>query len=421
MSCGIRAIAERMDTEFPAMSLRALIDQHPPLGTGSPSARALCDWHDDSQTLHLLFQNTFLLTLGEVQIGCDYPIGPFLPLYTVDLGGKPAVPERARQFGCRLAEAGYDVVALSEVFKDDVRDNIIAAWEARAPLAGWQQGPSHPGRPPDLPLPHPCPPSPVPPHIGGHAAVRGEYGNSGLLTMVRRHPVVDVDVTRFREIGSPLHDSDALAAKGVLKVSLDVGAGVVSVFSTHAYAGGGFGAGELLGVPQPDDFKDAVKRAQFRQLAEFVKQEQTDHPERYCIVGGDFNRDGHDVTDSRYRELLDIMRSAKLYDLWYHRAIDPTGAVTYGPTTIAEKDTESTRARCAVGPRSDRHCDERAPSEPGERIDYVFVQAPDPAHTLEVAFQRPRRAFFEMDPVEEGMAYLSDHLGIEAVMYVRPR
>jgi len=427
MSASIWTIAERMDTEFPPRSLRTLAGQHRPRGVGdewrpSASLRALCDWHGDSQPLHLLLQNTFLLTLGEVQIGCDYPIGPFLPLHTVNLPVMPAVPERSRQLGRRLAEAGYDVVALSEVFEDDVRDDVIAAWEARAPLAGWEQGPSHPDRPPDLPLPHPCPPSPVPPHIGGTAAVRGEYGNSGLLTMARCHPIVDVDVTRFREVGSPLHDTDAYAAKGVLKVSLDVGPGVVSVFSTHCYAGGGIPAIlDYVDIKLPDGFRDVVRRAQFLQLAEFVKQEQAEHPERFCIVGGDFNRDGHEVTESRYRDLLDIMASANLHDLWAFRAIDPTGAVTYGPTTIKTEDTESTRVRCAAGPRSDRHCDERAPSEPGPRIDYVFVQAPDPAHVFDVAFQRPRRVIFEMDPVEERQAYLSDHLGIEAVMYVRPR
>jgi hypothetical protein len=326
------------------------------------------------------------------------------------------VTERARQFGRRLAESGYDLVSLSEVFEDALRDELIGSWEAHAPLSGWRQGPSPRGRLPDLPLPHPCPPSPWPPHVGGTAAVRGELGNSGLLTMVRRHPIVDVGVTRYRNAGSPVHDTDALAAKGVLKVSLDVGAGVVSVFSTHCHAGG-----DIPISDPPEGFEDGVRRDQFQQLADLVKDEQEAHPERYCIVGGDFNRDGHDVTERRYRDLLDIMAGAGLHDLWQFRSFDDTGAVTYGPTTIFPEDTASTRVRCPVGPRSDRHCDERARSEPGPRIDYIFVQAPAPEHTLEIAFQRPRRVFFDMDPVEERQAYLSDHLGLEAVMYLQPR
>ena len=415
----LNEIAQIMDTEFPEVSLAGLLSQHRLSFSGGAESRAvslgeLCERHEASTTIKLLFQNTFLLTAGDSRIACTYKFLPDIVIQDFSVSSKPAIEQRAPEFGRKLADTGAHLVALSEVFKDEVRDDLLDGWRSSAPLAQWDQGPAAQSGLPDVPLPFPlCPPNlvgiPLPP------VLQAELGNSGLLTVVRQHSVVDVARVRFDNAGHVLRDIDALSSKGVLKVSIDIGVGVLSIFSTHIYNGGH----SILEATE--DHRDSVKQSQFEQTASMIEEEQRLHPERVCILGGDFNRDGSDNSDVRYQRLAAIMSGAGMRDLWDQRATDEVGNPTNGSTSIAETDITETRRLCPVTARSDIYCDERVTNSGVGRIDYIFVQTPTVTHTFDIELQRPRRIYFEMDSPIEGMRYLSDHLGLETVIFARPR
>jgi endonuclease/exonuclease/phosphatase family metal-dependent hydrolase len=426
----MQQIADRMDTDFPATSLKALLQQHRNTFEGGISRRPhslrnLCQRHDGPETISIFFQNTYLLTAGEIKIGCQYPwpIPDTFPI-TITASKKPAIDERAPLFGQKLAEARYDIVALSEIFSDSVLDKLTDAWLKVDGLSRREQGPSALGIP-DLPLPLPvptCPPVPTPGGpVFGVPILRGELGNSGLVTLIRRHPVIDVAKHRFTNTGSPTKDIDFFSSKGVLKVTVNIGVGVISVFSTHLYNGG-----DSIELPT-EAHRDAVKLSQFKEIRDMVLAEQHQHPDRLCVVGGDFNRDGTVLIEPRYTALMALMQEANLADAWADRARKPNGDVIPGVTDIPEDNQTNTRVRCSAGPDPDldpTHCkEEGSQAGGGKRIDYIFVQRPASTHTFDIDFQRPRRVVFELPTptADGGLRYLSDHLGLEIQIFARAR
>lgn len=419
-----RAIAERMDPEFPSNSLRGLLAQHVESFDGTrpsepSSLREICARHERSESISLLFQNTFLIIAGQAKVVCDY-LWPMkdTTLYSKEAFRADGIDSRLPLIAARLAQSEYDILALSEVFTDNVLDPILNAARSNGSLSDFRQGPMNSGVLPDIPLPlPPCPPSLIFPHAPGIPKLRVPLGDSGLLTTTRRHSIIDSEAVAFDNAGSFIRDIDSYSSKGVLKTAIDVGPGIISIFSTHLYNGGDW-------IEDPtEEQKDAVKLDQIQQLVGMVQLEQRTYPERVCIVGGDFNRQGNDLMDERYLEFVRLMATAGLSDLWVERAKDASGTVSLGPTSISAstRDLEETRAQCPVSRDGGTTCNEQMTVANGSRIDYVFVQSPVPEHTITVDYRRPLRVYMEASPTVEGLSFLSDHFGLDVQLYVNPR
>jgi hypothetical protein len=82
----------------------------------------------------------------------------------------------------------------------------------------------------------------------------------------------------------------------------------------------------------------------------------------------------------------------------------------------------------ASGPTRDFFCDDRSFSSRG-RVDFVFVEAPQPTHLFDLDLSRLRRRTFGradavalVQPVENDREYyLSDHLALDVLLIATPR
>ncbi|RXK47487.1 endonuclease/exonuclease/phosphatase family protein [Halorientalis pallida] len=324
------------------------------------------------ETYRFLWQNLWLLN-GIV--GNDTDIA------------KPALQERASEFGDRLAGSDIDVAALCEVFSSEQRETIREPVERAVDY-----------------------------EIGPPAEFEK---SSGLYTLALGGPeIVAMERTEFDADGYEPRDADAWAKKGVLYTRLDFGAGQVDLFTTHLLAGGG--------IPYVDlnPFSDPPTPAEYRadQLAElraFVQSVEADHdPDNRVptVVAGDFNVG---AGGGEYGKLTAVRDDLGLADAWLGYAGGPGGT---NRTAI----TDGCAFEPAESPPS--YCDGGAG---GDRIDYVFVEPTRPSHASRLSIEAiKRRVFcrqlappdqFYADDAEERPNYLTDHVGLELDWTLTPR
>src|SRR5689334_14407053 len=93
----------------------------------------------------------------------------------------------------------------------------------------------------------------------------------------------------------PLVDTDRWAAKGIQLTRIDMGVGIIDLYSTHLYSGGdpipviGDALKATLGGVT-DDSRAKVQGAQIVQLCEFIAG--TRDETHLVVVAGDFNVPG---------------------------------------------------------------------------------------------------------------------------------
>ncbi len=318
-----------------------------------------------TDTLRLLFWNTFLLQPRPI------PGGPGLP--AIGELAAPAVAERAGAIGAALG-GRFDVVAMAEAFEDVDRKRLVDAWgsDSLTTAAG-------------------------PPRSLLHGPLG--FASSGLFTVADGPRIVRTDTHRFAQRGSYLYDADALANKGVLLAEIELAGrgGNLEVYSTHLCWGTGLVGGRRARDPRR---RHRVRMAQVDELVAFVGR--THRPGNVLAVVGDMNVPAVDDDfpggrTAQYDDLAARLATLGVHDVW-PRLGDGPGDTCGAPTDPFDgTDPEP------------GHAAER------ERIDHVFLAAPDPADrvraeatTIEVhPFPRAADA-----PARDRLVRLSDHLAV---------
>jgi hypothetical protein len=319
------------------------------------------------------------------------------------LMAKRLVPERAREIGTALA-GRYDLLSLCEVWDESSVEAILAAWGEVAP-----------------------------PHIRGNSGGIFNALGDGLLVISPGQAVTKAGEHSYDAEGI-VTDSDKWAEKGVLLTKLAVGEGNIELFSTHLFSGD---------VSSEAD-RAKVRAAELREFVEFFKASHD--PRNVAIFCGDLNIN---AGTEDYRGLRGELEGIRLPDgtttgfddFWLYGisdpAADPLGGTNRdgdGHDPGREKDFSNVcRPGAAPGwaagdvPR-DFFCDDRFRSDRG-RIDFIFVEQPQPGHTINLdlarirrrTFGRPDSAVFAQAREDDREYFLSDHLALDTLLIASPR
>lgn len=318
----------------------------------------------------------------------------------IELKSKKNTQMRSKEIG-KMIFRKYDIACLCEVFlDDDIWNNILRPWTDDSLTAV------------------------------------SAFENSGLRFLLR-NSVGKLGNVLFRpfENEGGINDSDSMANKGMFMNIVNTGLGTIEIFSTHLFYGD-----TLLDIPLLNKITDVerseIKIAEVNELKDFYIRHH--NPENVAIIVGDFNIDGNanlnrnGNTDEHFREykkLKDIMNSIGMYDLWvwdvYKRLPKAgfTSRLTEDDTGI-DNDIDFLHCEQVKGIYNDQVivdgvCNDQIIKEPrhsklGEgRLDFVFIQRPEPSHTFNLDITTPQRLSFPFETnEEEKQFYLSDHMGI---------
>lgn len=321
-----------------------------------------------------------LREIGERHFGRDSTSHRLLAFNTALLwASHDEIEARAMDIGRMIGREGYDIACLSEVFGADETDTI----RERVDNYGegtWQEA----FGPPDDDWP--------PFDTSG-----GLYGLVGGTD--RR--LVDSSHEEYSDSGE---GSDELANKGWLLMAIDLGPGTLDVFLTHANAGTGSNNVES-------------RKEQMRELTGTIRDRQREYPNHVTMAVGDFNVYS---SNDEYRWFLERMWSTcSLRDAWLTRG----GKA--GATHVIDSYCTN------VGP-PECVCDDYDRDDyGGDRLDYVFVEAPQPEHDFHLDLSRVRRKPFpraepcgDVDPgdlEDDEYDYMSDHLGLDVELIASPK
>lgn len=263
---------------------------------------------------------------------------------SLNVAAKPQYQERAVELGRRLGEEGYDIVGLCEVFNDE-QETVETEYVDAAGA-----GEAIPGPGPD-----------------------GSEKGAGLLDLVSGVDVTDRATLEYdAEPDGDLTYVDAHVGKGANYVELDLGPGAVDLFTTHLVTGS-----LLPWADGGDEDIPALRGQQLDELGEFVDERSS--PENVTVVAGDFNiaPDGEAADD-----LEEFAATAGLNDAWLDHGSGPGGT-----------EDNAIIDGCAFDPNDapPAYC----PSDDaGERIDYVFLEAPTADHAMELQVDAIDRRVF---------------------------
>jgi len=372
---------------------------------GGHSMRSLVERHRQGTVTEWLVYNTWL--------------APFQVAEGLSDSDRAA---RTEEIGRTIDDERYDVALLSEVFHGPDLGGDLPGERIRD---GIQSVVDHARGPPT-----------------GADLSEGEVGDavdSGLLGLTtdngRGHTprIVDSTAGTFDD----LTGQDAPANKGWLHLAVDVGPGTVDAFLTHANS-------EWDREDPADHF--AVRKQNIETVLEAAERHSPD--EHVTMVCDDLNvREKFDEFDW----LLRRMRQHDLHDVYLtHGGIETTTSY-YGDDLVGRSGSGYTD-KCR---RYRRHCHcedyvERDGSADtrGERyvhhegrLDYVFLERPQPEHTFDLDLHRVRRRIFPRyndyvdidvprrlmcgplveDPGAQDIRFLSDHMGVQFVTVASPR
>jgi len=422
-------IANFMDPVVPPRSLVALAAMHRWPGGESPtviSFRDICERHRD-RTRHLktLFYNTWLLPGVTLETYCQ-AIKKRLKTELARIAEKPIRQVRAQEIAESLVANEYDIVALAEVFDLEIINLITNIVSEDVDQLSQELGPEPDGVISSvsvgaevlglLPIPGlleilgaSCPPF-------FSRRIGAEPINSGLMTLGINRTLSNPMSMIYENRGNPLKDADYWSSKGVLRVEIPTSVGIIELYSTHNHAGGGL---DVTGSPSVED-RNTVRRSQYQALREFI--EESRDPRNICVVVGDFNRNGMDLSDDpEYQFLISEMGHVGLEDLWVSRARDEFNKPNPQPTVL-RRNNPLGWYREEVCRLDGSYCDDLAVPETFEteqrpgRIDYIFVEQQTAEHSFILDVTRPRRVPFSKDPITEGIEHLSDHVGLELTL-----
>jgi endonuclease/exonuclease/phosphatase family metal-dependent hydrolase len=317
---------------------------------------------ENDNIITLLSYNTYLLDGVTIKIGDkEYHIG-----------AKPAFEDRAKEIasevvkpvnmppGLNVKEKNYEIIALCEVFSPEVQKLI----EDRTPQYT---------------------------HIPGPGDLTLKKG-SGLYQLIisSRKTVCAPQSIVFSHQGNLMTDADAYSRKGVLLTRIDVGVGIIDLYSTHLYAGGG------LEPYLPGPSGDYVRETRAKQLDEFVQFfEKTHQKKNVAVFCGDFN---NTPDDDFFAKIFNM----NLYPFNWKN----TGNTTGDPSRKDGYDDD-----CCNPGESPTYCTKGK----GQPIDYVFVEKQTSDHNFKLEVKSFRRRPFPRSYPTDGQYYLSDHLGLEVI------
>lgn len=381
MNTSVNQISSFMDSVEPAGSVMDLADMHRWVDDRKPSPFYISNMlarhtRPDTVKVLFLFYNTFLMT--------GLQVGP------VNIEESPARKARAGEIGKTLrtdAQNAGLIAALCEVWDDGDRDRILNAWPGNK-KPNYVQGADD----------------------GGLLQLTG----AGLLTISSGYPMTRGLRHTFGERGSKTKDADYYSNKGVLLTEIDLGFGFsrLEVYSTHLFNGG-------VDKTPPDSERVGRQLKQVDELIAFVRQ--THRSQNVALIVGDFNVPA--TYEYGYGELTNRMRKIDMTDMWVGRN-DTNG---YTSSFLGKNSKGKLRARkdiCVADQSDNRYCDDQksdALNFHTARIDYIFIQKPQPEHGITVDFTRPRRRPFLRAKYAAGfneIEAMSDHLGLETTLVI---
>jgi endonuclease/exonuclease/phosphatase family metal-dependent hydrolase len=291
---------------------------------------------------------------------------------------KPALDERARGLGRRLAGGDVDILGFQEVFAEEQREQINDRLEREFDEA-----------------------------IGPRGVPETAPKSSGLYTLgLADNRILASERMAYRNRGNPRRDADAYARKGVLFTRVAVGDGAIDLFTTHLLAGGGLPGYRERPLVEPES-DEQYRRDQLQEFEAFVNEVKAEYDPDGAVptvCAGDFNIA---PGDSEYDALTSFRDGLGLYDVW-----DRFGD-GYGGT-----NNDAITDGCVFDPEESppSYCDG---GSAGSRIDYIFVEQGHPGIRVEDIRRRvfwrrlaPPGQFFA-DEDEQVPNYLADHVALE--------
>lgn len=332
----------------------------------------------------------------------------------IDLNGfrvksKPALEARALELPGVLS--AYDLCCLCEVMTQESRNSIFHGLETQGGNWAQEAGPDESGA--------------------------WTLAGSGLYFLAKNRRIVKSERLVYSQRGEKRRDTDAWANKGAMLNVIDLGFGKLEVYQTHFYYGGDLPEVRIPGVDVPIlyeptlDERRHVRREELRELADFYQRHH--QPENVAVITGDFNMNGANVLD--YADIRRTMDSLNMRDLWtwdvYRHPPNKgyTCRFTDGDSERWERDfsrisrliPEEPDGRNPLAYYCDDLASQAAPRAGVGRYDYVFVENPTPAHQYTLEVSRPVRRPFPRSRPSDNESYLSDHLGLDIVLYLSPR
>ncbi len=333
----------------------------------------------------------------------DLTIGPDIP----------DIENRAVEIGQQAFR--YDLVSLCEVWRQEFRELLLK----QGPAVQIFKGPSDP--------------------------IYGEFEHlgSGLLSFSPTYFTADGGNHKYATSGvarsmpggcdfGALADSDKWARKGIQLTLVFTDCGCIELYSTHLYSGGDMPdyLNSVVGGEPSDEEKADVRAAQVDELAQFINK--THKSSNVAIIVGDFNISTYRRNKTGNTEREDLYQNLNKFngikfDDWYSLSIfsgiyaqnDP--GHTNGSFNDVCKAFPIEKARPPA--ENDYYCDEQKISNgAGGRIDYIFIQRPVTSHTFNLDVSRIRRRAFKRPENHSGSAnFMSDHLGLEVMLFISPR
>jgi endonuclease/exonuclease/phosphatase family metal-dependent hydrolase len=409
MSKSLKQVASEMDplaAKGNKVLLSSVLRQHRfPVGfpVSGRGLREIVRRHTGPITVKFLSYNTFL-TEAHVSLPDPFP--------DLRITAKPALHGRAAEIGRRIFSE-YDFAALYEVMQDKQRDEILAAW-----------GPAQPDN-----------------FFGGTLtslfAVSKKFriGRKESKTYISKGKVTGVDVVPG--IGPSIDislDSDFYAKKGVVLTEIQAPFGVIEVFMTHLFFGGGFGktAEDLINAATP--FEQHISEStpaerfetQKNELNEMLAFYRAHHrPQNVAIFCGDLNIDGSEP--AHFNVLKNLLASINMKDVWAEGPFPNNlkgGQTSRNDDDDTKPDERDFANICTGLAANGDYCDDsrppnhRPPPDAVGRFDYLFVENPQPSHNYNLDLTRVRRRQFHWSQPADGQFFLSDHLGLETTLLI---
>jgi hypothetical protein len=317
------------------------------------------------------------------------------------IGSADDVPERGFEIGMTLGEVRditrgrgglvprielpYSIMALCEVWTEDSNQRLMSMLV-------------NTGRPYAL--------------YTGPGKTSKSLGGSGLVQIIGGFEVLSTEEVGYGSRGDQFGDADYWAHKGVLLTRINVGYGVIDLFSTHTYWGG---SGILKSRTPSDSQRANTRREELVELKDFFNQHHLPDSPHIAIVVGDFNINAH---GDEYPFFNDLMSQLGMRDQWAYQS-----AVISGQTPPAGYYGYTDSADATIAPLDDTgaFCVDSAGEQAVDgkkRFDYIWVELPRANHGFHLDVTRVRRRPF-LRPNPPGGS-MSDHLGLDCTLIFSP-
>jgi hypothetical protein len=272
-------------------------------------------------------------------------------------------------------------------------------------------------------------------YVSGSGVANGKLNGSGLLQIIQLFKVIENETVShvYSTCGDEYGDSDYWASKGVLLTRIRIKDGnppwEIDLFSTHLHWGGEL-LGEFIENMEPTwEARVQVRQAQIRELVTFIRLHH--NPRNVAILTGDFNISANDTRTfpflencNEYVNLVQQLQTLNLYDQWTDwpyvdwnvAKAKPDWKCSSGRTDGKDWDNYKDYAgpiyiRDPVKDSSEAEC---------PRYDHIFIERPTTEHSFMLDISRIQRRHFKRDGQNHEIAMLSDHLGLDAMLFFSP-